>query len=227
MTNSDEKRDAERIIQEVLDLIREEYLLRLIDEPIEAAAARFEFDGSASITPEGFHRVMGDFVAHVYRHGLSVHRLMSRSPARAEALELMEQGYQNVYVRGYDAALLDALNPQHDGLGLVLGQLTQFIAAMARARHIRWVYGTRIDPLDWSLRCLIAEILLNDWGPFLPPGILSYAPSQLADHLPDLFNLLSSTDRMVNQMLRGVEFCDMKDQTQKAPLFHSEPEEGT
>jgi len=212
MMNFDFRSEAERIIDEVFDLVSEEHLIRSIDEPIEEAAASFDFHGYVPVTPEIFTTGTGDFVDHVYRHGLSIPRVMSTSQAQAEALQILERGYQSAQGRGYDIALLDALNPDHDGLEFVLGQMAQLIITMARTRHVRWVFSSFIESAEWASRTLMAEILLERWGLFLSPSIVNCAPDQLADHLPELINLLISTDRMVNKMLgRGNEIvCNVK-----------------
>ena len=203
MMNFDPKSEAERIIDEVFDLVREEHLIRFIDEPIEEAAASFDLHGSVPVTFEVFNTGTGRFVSHVYKHGLTVRKILSTSQAYAEALQILERGYQSAQGQGYDIALLDALNREHDGLRFVLGQMAQLITAMARAKHIRWVFASFIESAEWASRTLMAEVLLERWGLFLPPSIMNCAPVQLADHLPELINLLISTDRMVNKMLTG------------------------
>jgi hypothetical protein len=195
--------EAERTIDEVFDLLSEEHLIRSIDEPIEGAAASFDFHVSVPVTPEIFATCTGDFVDHVYRHGLSVPRIMSTIQAHAEALQILERGYQSAQGGGYNIALLDALNPEHNGLEVVLGQMTQLITAMARTRHVRWVFASSIESADWASRILMTEVLLKRWGLFLSESIMNCAPAQLADYLPELINLLISTDRMVNKMLTG------------------------
>jgi hypothetical protein len=69
MTNSKRNR-LEAIIQEVLEKTSEEYLQARIDQPIEEAAAGFEFDQSAPVTHQRFTQVAGDFVRHVYEKWL-------------------------------------------------------------------------------------------------------------------------------------------------------------
>ena len=71
MTNSESNNKAATIIEEVLEKTDEKYLHRRIDEPIERAAASFEFDREAQVTHQTFIQVTTDFVRHVYEqaHG--------------------------------------------------------------------------------------------------------------------------------------------------------------
>jgi hypothetical protein len=201
MTNSENRQKAHTIIKEIFELIDEAYLYRLFDEPIKEAAQSFAHEETAPVTPKILLRAAGDLVGHLYEHGLKPTQMLTDSEARAEALAILEAGYESVGARGYDAAVLDASNPALDGLGIVLGQMTEWITAMARARHIRWVCARRIDPSNWPLRCLIAETLLERSRAFLPSNLLHCSPAQFADHLPQLISLLHATDATLAKML--------------------------
>jgi hypothetical protein len=208
MTNSERKR-AEGIIGAVFEKISEEYLQLRIDEPIEKAAASFEFDQTAPVTHQIFTQVTGDFVRHVYEKALWGWQKMSPQKALAEAVAILEEGYQAAHAQGYYAAFLDASNPSLDGLESVLTQMARHITLMARARHIRWVCASRIELSDWPARCLIAEILLQRWQPFLPENVRTCSPAQLAHHLPELINVVLSIDRTVSKVLEAnIDFCD-------------------
>jgi len=201
MTNSDKAIKAEKIIDEVFKFTDEEYLYQRIDRPIEKAFSGFEFD-SSSVSQQNFFNIIGSLVHHIYKHGLTPSLNLSHSQACAEALAILEEGYQNPHARGYYAAFLDATDPtEDDGLKFVLAQIAEYISLRARARHIIWGYTSKIDPTDWTTKCLIAEILLKRWENFLPPIILSCAPSQLADSLPDLFEALCTTNRIVTKTM--------------------------
>jgi len=121
--------------------------------------------------------------------------------ARAEAMAILEERYLGPHARGYYAAFLDVSNSKLDGHEFILTQIAEIIKALAREKHLKWVYFSLIAPLDWLTRCQIAEILLKRWRPFLPLNIQQCSPAQLADHLADLINVLRSTDNKVNKML--------------------------
>jgi len=201
MTNSERKR-AEAVIEEVFEKTSEEYLHLRIDEPIEKAAASFEFDRTAPVTHQTFTQVTRDFVRHVYRKALWGWQKMSAGEALDEAVEILERGYPAAPGQGYDTAFVDASNPNLNGLEYILTQMARHITLMARARHIRWV-SSRIELSDWPTRCLIAEILLQRWEPFLPENLRTCSPAQLANHLPELINVVLSIDRTVSKMLEG------------------------
>jgi hypothetical protein len=201
MTNSDGEGKAAAIIEEILEKTAEEYLQLRIDEPIEKAVASFEFDRDAPVTHQTFTQVTTDFVRHVYERCLWCRQEMSAMEACAEAVAILEEGYQAPRGKGYYAAFLDASNPNLNGLEYVLAQMAGYITSMARTRHIRWVCASRMELADWPTRCLIAEILLKRWDPFLLDNVRTCSPAQFAHHLSELIDLGVSTDRKVSKML--------------------------
>jgi len=199
MMNSEEKRKAAALIREVFEKTSEEYLHLRIDEPVEKAVASFEFDRHGEVTHETFTRVIADFVCHVYEQGLWGKQKITAAVASAEAVAILEEGYQASYDRGYYTAFLEALNPDL-GLEYVLGQMAGHIIVVARARHVQWVCTSRMELSDWPRRCLIAEILLERWKGFLPQNVRGRPPAYFADHLPELIILGLSANRTVNKM---------------------------
>jgi len=203
MTNSKGKAEPAKIIEGVFEQISEEYLHVRIDEPIEKAAASFDFDQEAPITHKAFTQVTRDFVRHVYQKALWGWAKMLEREARAEAVAILEEGYQTPHGRGYFTAYLDASNPRLFGLEPVLSQMAGYIIAMERARHIRWVCASRIELSDWPTRCLIAETLLNCWGPSLPETLSTCSPAQLANNVSELINLIVAIEKTVGKMREG------------------------
>ena len=209
MTNSERKR-AETIIQEVFEKINDEYLRVRIEEPIEKAAASFEFDRTVPVTHQTFTQVTRDFVRHVYQRAMWGWQIMPAEKALTEAVAILEGGYQAAHGQGYYAAFLDASNLNLNGLEYILAQMASYITVMARARHIRWVCASRIELADWPTRYLIAEILLQRWEPFLPENVRTCSPAQLANHITELINVVLSIDRTVSTMLdANIDFCDL------------------
>jgi len=126
---------------------------------------------------------------------------MPAEKALGEAVTILEEGYQAAHAQGYYAAFLDASDPILNGLESVLAQVARHITERARTRHIRWVCASRIGLADWPTRCLIAEILLNRWEPFLPETVRICSPAQLANHIAELIKVVLSVNRMVNKMM--------------------------
>jgi hypothetical protein len=203
MMNSKIMSDLEEVIDEVIELTGNEYQSCHIDGPIQKVATEFKFDPKTPIDPDFFIRITGDFIHHIYKHGLRVKKTMTTEQAQSETLFILEHHYQGAYSRGFHAAYLDASNPSTDGLEYVMAQMTEIIISKERSKHVQWVLASRIISKDWHTKCLMAEILLDRWKSYLPPDILACPAEQIADILPDLFNVFISTDRVVNRMLTG------------------------
>jgi hypothetical protein len=201
MMNSESNGKAATIIEEVLEKTDEEYLHRRIDEPIERATGSFVFNKDAPVTHQTFIQVTTNFVRHIYEQAHGCWQEMSAEKAYAEAVAILEEGYQTPHGRGYYAAFLDASNPNLDGIEYVLAQMTGCIIATAREKHIRYVCASRMELADWSTRRLIAEILLKRWEPYLPDNLRMCPPAQFAHHLSELINLGLSADRTVSKIL--------------------------
>ena len=127
MRNSEVMFDAQECIDEVIELIGDEHLYYLIDEPIQKAATEFKFNPKTPIDHQFFIRTTSDFVSHIYRHGLRVRQTMTAEQAQSEALLILEHSYQGTYSKGYDAAYLDASNPEVGGLEFMLSQTSEII----------------------------------------------------------------------------------------------------
>ena len=191
---------AEKIVDEILRLTDEEYLQCLIDEPIEKAAFEFEFEEIKPVTHRTFLSVTASFVRHIYKGALLVPKTLSLAQAGAEAIAILEDTYQNVDTKGYYAAFIDA-SIRQSGLEFVLAHMAESIASTERAKHLRWACARLMDPWEWPERCLMAEILLERWKPFLPPQIKDCSPAQLVDHLPEWISTLHGVDSMVKKFM--------------------------
>jgi len=200
MTNLELNRKAGAIIEEVLEKTAEEYLRVRIEEPIEKAASSFEFDRNAPVTHQSFAQVTRDFVRHVYQRSLGCRQELSEAEAQAEAVAILEEGYQAPHGQGYYAAFLDASNPNLIGLEHILEQMARHITLRARTRHIRWICASRMELSDWPTRRLIAEILIQRSESFMPQTLRGSSPEQLAYHLTDLTNLETSANRIVSTL---------------------------
>lgn len=203
MTNSEFKHKAQQIIKNILEITDEDYLYRYIDRPIEETFEKFEFDRKIPMTHKQFIHTASELLRQIYRKSLSPQQIITASQARAEVLIILEKGYQSARDHGYDAAFLDASDTLNNGLASVLSQLVELITTRARDRHIKWIYATHLEMIDWKTKCLVAEIMLDHWKPFLPQCILSCSPAQLADDLPHLIDVLLSSDRIFIKLADG------------------------
>jgi len=203
MKNSKDKEKADAIIEEVLELTDEEYLRHCIDEPVETILAGFEFDRNARFSNQHFLDVMAGFVQRLYLKGPGIKQDLSHPGACAEALNIIEKVYRNQDSPAYDAAIVDAI----DDISNVLARTTEFITNRLRKIHLQWVYRSRIDLQNWPARCLIAEILISQWAPYLPPEIRSCRPTHLADAIPNLLKLISANNSIINKRIAtGIDF---------------------
>ena len=201
MTNFEAKKNAFMLIDEIIELTKEDTIRNFIDEPIEKALTSFNFELKGPVTYETFIHFTGSFVRDLYGHIPWCLQASSQDQACAEAMHIMETGYQSSHARGFYAAFLDARNPLLNGLESVLSQLSEIVKARLRIKYTRWIYVNRIECTDWYTKCSMAEILIERWKPFLPSDILMCQPAQLADHIPDLIEILGSTDKIVSEIL--------------------------
>ena len=199
MTNSGLRRKAIAIIDEVFEKTSEDYLQSRIDDLIGKAAVSFEFDRDAPITHQYFIRVIVDFIRHVYEKGLGVKQELTFVQALAEVMGILKEIYQNSMDRDYDAAFLNASNPEI-GLEYVLGQITTYLIVAARVKHIRWICTSRMEMRDWPLRCMMAEILIERLKLSPPENIGECSPCQFADCLPELIITGLSANKTINKI---------------------------
>jgi hypothetical protein len=152
----------------------------LIDRPIDDAISTFEYSVSEVESHLTFIDLIGKFVGHIYK--VSPHFQISLSPsqARAKAISILEEGYDNGKKRGYDAALVEALNPNLETLESILSQMVSTIKIRRRSEYKRFVIASRIDSKEWPLKCLMAETLLSYWEPEAIPIYLQRPIPQLA-----------------------------------------------
>ena len=197
MRNSKDREKANATIKDVLELTDEAYLQRLIDEPVEEILSGFEFDKDGGFNHQNFLNIMADFVQRLYLKSPGIKQELSYSGACAEALDIIEKVYRNHDSPAYDAAIVDAM----DDISNVLGRMAEFIISRLRKIHTDWVYRSRVDLLNWPARCLIAEILISQWAPYLPPMIRSSKPTHLANAIPHLLKLINSNNHIINKRI--------------------------
>jgi len=187
---------ADNTLERILALLDEARVRNEIDEPIDAAVAAFE----SSASRRRFHQVISGFVQHIYRHGVEPHQELSSTQASAEAIALLERGYSGAQARGYDAALLDAVNPRHNGIEVILAQLAEIIKDNERRQYTHWVFASCLGRLAWSERCRVAGLLLDRLRPYLTPQLQRCVAAQVVDELPVLITTHLSSDALLRHM---------------------------
>jgi len=196
MMSSKSRQNAEEILDAVFELLDAHHLYETIDEPIEKAIASFPFDIKTPVTHDYFIEITSRFVRHIYEQGLFIRQKLSLSQARSETIALLEDGYQNPYKRGYDAAYLDALND----IKQVLAQISDHIKMVSRARYQQWVYVSYIESLDWAVKCQIVDTLIKR-SSCLPPNITNCTPVRFVDEIPELIDRIISSEQLAYHSL--------------------------
>ena len=195
-------KNALKIIDEIFELTNDETIRALIDEPIEKALVDFNFElKDDPLNYQTFIHYIGSLITVLYTNIFPSLQKPSDDQACAEAISILETDYQGSNATGFYAAFLDARNPLLNGPEFILLQLSEIIKARFKMKYTRWVYVSRIECVDWVTRCSMVEILLERWRPFLSPDILMCSPVQFADHIPDLINMLGSSDNIISEML--------------------------
>jgi len=192
MMSSDDRIKAEIVIDNIFRMIDEVYIHKRIDQPIEEATLSYAFVYPEAISHHLFNNIIGDFVMHLFNRGPSI-KMQSKTIAMAEAVSIIEMGYQGSS-NGYHAAFLDAMNPEINGLENIFQQIKEVMISIFRGKYIQWVYDTNITPLGWPTKIVIAEILLNQFKPYLPSNIQKVSPVQMADSIPLLINTIQTLE---------------------------------
>ena len=197
-SDSDTRIKAKTILDDLLKMINKQYIYKRINTPIEKAALTFSFTQPEALTHKSFNAIMIDFVTHLFNKGHSI-KISSKKIALAEAVTIVEMGYQGSG-NGYYSALLDAMNPEINGLEIIVQQIKEIIITLLINKHIQWVYESHITPLEWSTRTVIAEILLDQWKIYLPSNMQETTPAQMADHIPALINIIQMSEDKVKKL---------------------------
>lgn len=197
--NSDLEKHARETIATIMLELDPDRIKKWFDDPIGKAAREFDCEPICPITYKEFHRIVADFIEHVYDKALGASWMLT--DPLAEAIWLLEAGYQSaVYGTGYIAALLDANDPAEGGIQTVLTGLAELIKGIRRQEYTRAVFARYLGGCNWHLRCEIARFLLEDYRAFIPKRLGKCAPAQLADEIPSLISMLISSDSVLHQM---------------------------
>jgi len=198
--NSNHEIEA-RIIDEILNLLGDEYIYKHIVNPIEKIAIDFQYSQDRPVTYRLFINTIGFFVQNVYKFGVRVKQEITKDQARSIAYMILENGYIGTASSGFDAACLDAINKEIEGFELVLSKMTEILTSMEHAKHVRWVYENCLGHLDWETKCSVGQLLLKRMEPYLPNDLARFLPAQLPDHLEDLLKVMIASEKTVNKLL--------------------------
>jgi len=164
---------AAQVVGRIVELLSDEEVRREIDDPIDQAMASFRFEPKEDSPVRLFHQAIAECVQHLYARGMSLRRNLDRREALAIAIAILERGYVGEQTSGYEAACLDALDPELNGIEHVVQQMAEIIKASEREKHAAWVIATSLDPFDWQMKQRIAEFLLERLKSVFPRELAS------------------------------------------------------
>ncbi len=201
MTSSGRTGHVSEIIDGIIDLIKEDHVREQYEEPITQVLVEFDYDSETEVDHALFLKITGRFVQHIFAQAWKPRQQLSPRQAKAEAIRMLQNDYRGDAGSGLEGAYLDAIDPGYDGLGFVLKQMAEILSAKARQNHFRWVFGTRLDTLDWATRRAVANELLMRWKQSSPGTAPAIEPAQAADHCPGLLTALVSAKAQVTELL--------------------------
>ena len=200
MTNFELEQRVKAIIDTVFELLDEQHLYKLIDEPIDKTIASFKLDNETPVTHDYFIENTSRFVRHIYQQGPFIRLKLSKSQAYSEATAILEQIFKNpgTNATGYEMAYLYALND----IEYVLAQISDYIKLVSRDKYKRWVYASYIDSLDWMLKCQIVDTLIKQ-STCLPPDIAGRPSFLFVDDIPELIDTITSSEQLAYHLLNA------------------------
>ena len=198
--NFRENQQCNEIINRLLECVDEEQIRRRIDDPIDKIIAQFPFPKSKSISYGEFLSSLKKFLYEIYAHALPCSRQFSPDEACAEGIHLLETGYSNLGSQGFNAAVLDATDPEQSGFETIAIRLGELIKAREREKYIRWGFAVVLDNCDWSMKCQIAKILFERLQEDFPIALQKKPPEQFADSIPLLIRFHAQTETLLEQL---------------------------
>ena len=137
MTSCSPGEKAEHTLDNVIRMLDAGAIRDTIDLPIDMAAANFVLDDVPdAIGPAYIAEAAGAFVKHIYRTGIRPPRNLRNHQAEAEAVFLIEAGYEGTAFRGYEGAARDAALHGTEGLERIMNALADTIKQRQRRQHI-------------------------------------------------------------------------------------------
>ena len=183
MRNSNMEKRAEKIIEIITAKLDRDLMSSRFDEPIAKVAGAFECEAKYPVSHKDFHRIIADFVQQIYQKALKASWRLT--DPLDEAILLLENGYRSgLYGPGYTGAMLHTNDTKKGGIEAVLIGLTGAIIEIERQKYIDGVLTWYLHGCSWQLLCEIAQILLEDYRPFIPPQLHERVPAQVVDVIP-------------------------------------------
>jgi len=201
MTNFKQYFSPQKVLDRLSNLLSDEHIAKIIDEPMDLAAHTFQVTIALPINSLKFKHIISAFVRHLYQIALPLPRYLSGQEALTEAVYLLESYYQNEGARGYDGALFDAVSTNIEGFELLLSRLTESIRSAERAKYVKRAFADNFFNLDWKQQHRIVSLYLRQNEAVLPAELCDLAPARLVDCFHELFISHILAESMVGQVL--------------------------
>ena len=198
--NTDIRKRAAEKVEAITAKLDQALIKSRFDEPIDKAIRQFTHEAGCPITHEQFHKIITEFVVHIYDKGLNARWKVSAEPL-GHAIDLLENHYQGTYGRGYIASAMDSNDAQEGGIDTVLNRLAGIIKDIEQQKYVKGVFSINMDPTDWHLKCEIVSILLEDYRHFLPEHLLECKPWELVSQIPTIMYRYICSDSALLDML--------------------------
>ena len=185
MKNTDIKKREIEIIEIITAKLDHDLMGSRFEEPIAKVAGQFECKAEYPVTHKDFHKIIADFSQQIYEKALEAPWILT--DPLDEAIVLLENGYHSgLYGPGYTGAMLHTNDTEKGGIEAVLTGLAGAIIEIERQKYIDGVLTWHLRGCSWQLLCEIAQKLLEDYKPFIPPQLRNRVPAQLVDVIPDI-----------------------------------------
>ena len=185
MKNTNINNRAKEIIEIITAKLDPDLMSGRFDEPIVKVAGQFECKAKYPVTHKDFHKIIADFAQQIYERALRAPWILT--DPLDEAIVLLENGYRSaLYGPGYTGAMLHVNDMENGGIEAVLAGLAGAIINIERQKYVDGVLTWHLHGCNWQLLCEIAQKLLEDYKPFIPPQLCKRVPAQLVDVIPDI-----------------------------------------
>ena len=187
MTSCSPGEKAEQTLDNVIRMLDASAIRDTIDLPIDMAAANFVLDDVPdAIGPAYIAEAAGAFVKHIYRTGIRPPRNLRNHQAEAEAVFLIEAGYEGTAFRGYEGAARDAALHGTEGLERIMNALADTIKQRQRRQHTNWVLQRHVESLSTQEKRHMTDAVLKRWGRFMGCQITSLPMEELVEVCTDI-----------------------------------------
>lgn len=169
-----------------------------IDDPIDQVLRNYRYQTITPVDVDTFNQLISNFYQTLYTDALKMGWFVQHP--LGQAIRFIEDNYQGLYAKGYVAARLDINDLRYGGISFVLTNLAETIKNSHRQLCLQGVFTALLDSSNWELRCAMAELLLDEYHPFLPSQLQQAEPAQLADDIQLLLQIYHGSSVVVQKM---------------------------